>query len=70
VRIMFGLGLPELAIITLVIVTFFFGGEKVSELARGLGRFAGEFKKGREEIENEIEKVEKEFKHEKREPKK
>lgn len=59
---MFGLGLPEIAIIALIVVVFFFGGEKLAELARGLGRFAGEFKKGREEVEHELKKVKDEFK--------
>ena len=59
---MFGLGLPEVAIILVVVVVFFFGGEKMSELARGLGRFTGEFKKGRAEMEREMKKAEKELK--------
>lgn len=61
---MFGIGVPEIAIIALIIVVFFFGAEKLSELARGLGKFAGEFKKGRAEMENEIKKVKDEFKSE------
>jgi len=59
---MFGVGLPEIAIIALIIVVFFFGAEKLSKLAKGLGRFTGEFKKGRAEVENEIKKVKNEFK--------
>lgn len=59
---MFGLGFPELAIILVVVVVFFFGGSKISEIARGLGRFTGEFKKGKEEMEKEIRKAEKELK--------
>lgn len=51
---MFGLGLPELIIILVVVVIFFAGGEKVAEIARGLGRATGEFKKGKEDIEKEI----------------
>ena len=51
---MFGLGPSEVVIILTVAVVFFFGGDKMSELAKGLGRFTGEFKKGREEIEEEI----------------
>lgn len=54
---MLGLGLPEIIVILVVIVVFFFGGEKISEIARGLGRFTGEFKKGKEEMESEIEKT-------------
>ncbi len=59
---MFGLGFSEILIILMVVVVFFFGGQKISELARGLGRFTGEFKKGRAEMEREIKKAEKEFK--------
>lgn len=54
---MFGLGIPEIGIIVVGIVIFFFGGEKISEMARGLGRFTGEFKKGKEEMEKEIKKA-------------
>lgn len=63
---MFGLGLPEVAIILLAVVVFFFGAEKLSEVARGLGRFTGEFKKGKAEIEKEIEKAGKELKSDKK----
>ena len=59
---MFGIGLPEVAIIALIIVVFVFGGEKLSDLAKGLGRFTGEFKKGKAEVENEVKKVKDEFK--------
>ena len=59
---MFGLGFPEIVIILAVIVIFLFGGEKISELARGLGRFTGEFKKGKAEMEKEIKKAAKELK--------
>lgn len=51
---MFGLGLPELIIILVVVVIFFSGGEKLTEIARSLGRVTGEFKKGKEDIESEI----------------
>lgn len=59
---MFGLGPPEIVIIAIVGMVFFFGGEKVSEIARGLGRFTGEFQKGKAEMEREIQKVEREVK--------
>ncbi len=59
---MFGLGLPEIVVILMVVIVFFFGGERISEIARGLGRFTGEFKKGKAEMEREIKKAEKEIK--------
>ncbi|TSD02970.1 MAG: sec-independent protein translocase protein TatA [Parcubacteria group bacterium Athens0714_16] len=56
---MFGLGLPEAAIILVAIVVLFFGSKKLNEFAKGLGRFSGEFKKGKMEIEKEIEEAKK-----------
>ena len=51
---MFGLGLPEFILILVAGMVMFSGGDKVSEIARGLGRATGEFKKGKEEAENEV----------------
>ena len=62
---MFGLGLPEIIIILLAVVIFFFGGDKIEEIARGLGRFSGEFKKGKEEMEREITDAKKDIKENK-----
>lgn len=63
---MFGLGLPEVAIISIVVAIFFFGGEKISGFAREMGRVTGEFKKGRAEVEAELKKTEKELKPDKK----
>ena len=54
---MFGLGLPEIIIIFLVIGILFFGGQKMSELSKTMGRLGGEFKKGKKEISEELEKM-------------
>lgn len=55
---MFGLGLPEIALIALGLGVLFFGGPKIVEIARSLGRVKGEFKKGKQEVENEMKKAE------------
>jgi sec-independent protein translocase protein TatA len=51
---MFGLGLPEIALIVLGLAILFFGGRKISEFANSMGRLSGEFKKGRAEMEREL----------------
>ena len=54
---MFGLGLPEIAIIAVVFFILFGNGKKLEEFARSLGRFSGEFKKGQADIDREISAV-------------
>jgi len=44
---------PEMLIILLVLVLLF-GANKIPKLARSTGEAMGEFKKGREEIEQEL----------------
>jgi len=52
------LGSTEIIVI-LVIVLLLFGGKKLPELARGLGKGINEFKKASKEVENEIKNVDK-----------
>jgi len=47
---------PELLIIVLVLVLLF-GANKIPKLARSTGQAMGEFKKGREDIENELKEM-------------
>jgi sec-independent protein translocase protein TatA len=51
---MFGLGAPELLLIFLVVLLLF-GGAKLPELARGLGKAIRGFKEEAEGIKREIE---------------
>jgi len=57
------IGLPEIIGIAIVAIILIFGGRKIPEIARSLGRFTGEFKKGKMEVEKELKEV-KEIKNE------
>ena len=53
------IGLPgplELGAIALVLILLF-GASKLPDLARSMGSATGEFKKGRQEVEEELEEV-------------
>ncbi|MFC1728704.1 twin-arginine translocase TatA/TatE family subunit [candidate division KSB1 bacterium] len=50
---MFGLGTQELIVIFMVLLLIF-GGKKLPELARGLGKGIREFKNATREIENDL----------------
>jgi sec-independent protein translocase protein TatA len=45
---------PELIILIFIVVILLFGAKKIPELAKGIGRAVGEFKRGKMEIEREI----------------
>jgi sec-independent protein translocase protein TatA len=49
-------GGPELIVILLIAVLLF-GANKIPELARSSGQAIGEFQKGREEVEQELEEI-------------
>jgi len=57
------LGTTEIIIILIVAgLIFFGGGKKIGEIARTLGKFSAEFKKGKGEVEKELEGIKKEIK--------
>ena len=49
-----GLGMSEVLVIALVVLLFF-GGKKIPELMKGLGKGVRSFKDGMKEIEKDIE---------------
>jgi sec-independent protein translocase protein TatA len=49
---MFGLGVQEIMLILLIAV-FFFGGEKIPEIAKGLGKGLREFKRAMDQPNEE-----------------
>lgn len=56
--LLFGLGAPELLLIALVVLLLF-GGAKIPELMRGLGKGVKSFKDGMKEIDDEVKKDDK-----------
>ena len=51
-----GLGTPEIVLVLLIAVLLF-GANKIPKLARSSGQALGEFQRGREEIEQELQEV-------------
>lgn len=61
---LFGLGTGELVVIVIVVLLLF-GGKKIPELMKGIGKGVRSFKKGMNEIEDEINKTDEEEKEKK-----
>lgn len=51
-----GLGMQEVLLIALVVLLFF-GGKKIPELMKGLGKDVRSFKEGMNNVEKEIDKI-------------
>lgn len=51
--ILFSLGMPEVLLIALVVLLIF-GGKKIPELMRGLGKGVKEFKNGMNDLETKL----------------
>ena len=58
---MFGFGFQEILVIVLIVLLFF-GGKKIPELMRGLGKGVKSFKEGMNEVTDLKEEVEKDEK--------
>ena len=64
IPLVFNLGFWEIVLIALVVLLLF-GGKKIPELMRGLGKGVKNFKDGMKEVENEVEEIKKDIDSEK-----
>ncbi len=60
IPLVFNLGFWEIVIIALVVLLLF-GGKKIPELMRGLGKGVKNFKEGMKEVENEVNEIKKDI---------
>ncbi len=51
--LLFALGAPEMVLIALVVLLVF-GGKKIPELMKGVGKGVSSFKKGLKEVDDEV----------------
>lgn len=51
-----GIGMQEVLLIVLVVLLFF-GGKKISELMKGIGKGVRSFKEGMNNVEKEIDEI-------------
>lgn len=61
------IGIPEIILI-LVVVLLLFGGKRIPELAKALGRATYEYKKAKETIKKEADEIKKEIEGEEEKP--
>ncbi|MGM9803897.1 MAG: twin-arginine translocase TatA/TatE family subunit [Muribaculaceae bacterium] len=66
ILLLFNFGTGEIIIIVLVILLLF-GGKKIPELMKGLGKGVRSFKEGMDEVKSEINSTAKDTKDEKKE---
>lgn len=60
IPLVFNLGFWEIVIIALVVLLLF-GGKKIPELMRGLGKGVKNFKEGMKEVESEVKEIKKDI---------
>lgn len=55
------LGATEVIIILVITVILLFGGKKIGDIGKSLGKFSTEFQKGKIEAERELKGIKEEF---------
>ena len=64
IPLVFNLGFWEIVIIALVVLLLF-GGKKIPELMRGLGKGVKNFKEGMKDVESDVKEIKKDIESEK-----